>query len=56
MTTQSVSRYVARHPEILQGEPIIAETITSVRAIVELSRLGITSVGAGSQKIFNSNL
>jgi uncharacterized protein (DUF433 family) len=42
MTTQSVSRYVARHPEILQGEPIIAETRTSVRAIVELWRLGIT--------------
>ena len=42
MTTQSVSRYVACHPEILQGEPIIAETRTSVRAIVELWRLGIT--------------
>ncbi|PSB39745.1 DUF433 domain-containing protein [filamentous cyanobacterium Phorm 46] len=42
MTTQSVSRYVAHHPEILQGEPIIAETRTSVRAIVELWRLGIT--------------
>ncbi|MCC3509983.1 MAG: DUF433 domain-containing protein [Microcoleus sp. PH2017_17_BER_D_A] len=42
MTTQSASRYVARHPEILQGEPIIAGTRTSVRAIVELWRLGIT--------------
>ena len=42
MTTQSASRYVARHPEILQGEPIIAGTRTSVRAIVKLWRLGIT--------------
>jgi len=42
MTVQSVSRYVARHPEILQSEPIIAGTRTSVRAIVELWRLGIT--------------
>jgi uncharacterized protein (DUF433 family) len=42
MTTQSASRYVARHPKILQGEPIIAGTRTSVRAIVELWRLGIT--------------
>ena len=42
MTIQSVSRYVARHPEILQSEPIIAGTRTSVRAIVELWRLGIT--------------
>ncbi|TAE47386.1 MAG: DUF433 domain-containing protein [Oscillatoriales cyanobacterium] len=42
MTTQSASRYVARHPGILQGEPIIAGTRTSVRAIVELWRLGIT--------------
>ncbi len=42
MTAQSVSRYVARHPEILQDEPIIAGTRTSVHAIVELWRLGIT--------------
>lgn len=42
MTVQSISRYVARHPEIWQGEPIIAGTRTSVRAIVELWRLGIT--------------
>jgi uncharacterized protein (DUF433 family) len=42
MTVQSVSRYVTRHPEILQGEPIIVGTRTSVRAIVELWRLGIT--------------
>ncbi|MEG4293436.1 DUF433 domain-containing protein [Microcoleus sp. C2C3] len=42
MTAQPVSRYVARHPEILQGEPIIAGTRTSVRASVELWRLGIT--------------
>ncbi len=42
MTVQSVSRYVTRHPEILQGEPIIVGTRTSVRAIIELWRLGIT--------------
>jgi len=42
MNVQSVSRYVARHPEILQSEPIIAGTRTSVRAIVELWCLGIT--------------
>ncbi len=42
MTVQSVWRYVTRHPEILQGEPIIVGTRTSVRAIVELWRLGIT--------------
>ena len=42
MTVQSVSRYVTRHPEILQGEPIIVGTRTSVRAIVELWRLSIT--------------
>jgi uncharacterized protein (DUF433 family) len=42
MTVQSVSRYVTSHPEILQGEPIIVGTRTSVRAIVELWRLGIT--------------
>ena len=42
MTLQSVARYVARHPEILQEEPIITGTRTSVRAIVELWRLGIT--------------
>ncbi|HEY9302507.1 MAG TPA: DUF433 domain-containing protein [Phormidium sp.] len=40
--SQAVSRYVTRHPEILQGEPIIVGTRTSVRAIVELWRLGIT--------------
>jgi len=43
MTRQSASRYVARYPDILHGEPIIAEMITSVRAIGELWRLGIIS-------------
>ncbi|HEY9862766.1 MAG TPA: DUF433 domain-containing protein [Candidatus Obscuribacterales bacterium] len=42
MTVQSVSRYVSRNPEILQGEPIILGTRTSVRAIVGLWRLGIS--------------
>ena len=42
MTVQSVSRYVIRNPEILQGEPIILGTRTSVRAIVGLWRLGIS--------------
>lgn len=34
-------RYVSSNPEILNGEPIIKETRTPVRAIVELYRLGI---------------
>ena len=34
-------RYIATNVEILGGEPIIAETRTPVRAIVELWRLGI---------------
>lgn len=42
MAVQSVSRYVTRNPEILQGEPVIVGTRTSVRAIVGLWRLGIT--------------
>lgn len=42
MIRQTTSRYVTRHPEILQGEPIITGTRTSVRAIVGLWRQGIT--------------
>jgi uncharacterized protein (DUF433 family) len=41
MTTKNISRYVTRNPEILSGEPIIVGTRTSVRAIVNLWRLGI---------------
>lgn len=41
MLTKTLSRYVTRNPEILGGEPIIIGTRTSVRAIVNLWRLGI---------------
>lgn len=41
MTFTTTSRYVTRNPDILQGEPIISGTRTSVRAIVESWRLGI---------------
>ncbi len=41
MSAETSSRYVTRNPEILGGEPIIAGTRTSVRAIVGLWRLGI---------------
>jgi uncharacterized protein (DUF433 family) len=41
MTAQTTSRYVTRS-DILQGEPIIAGTRTTVRAIVGLWRLGIS--------------
>jgi uncharacterized protein (DUF433 family) len=38
---QSTShRYVVCNPEILDGEPVIKDTRTPVRAIVELWRLG----------------
>ncbi|HEY9620814.1 MAG TPA: DUF433 domain-containing protein [Crinalium sp.] len=40
MTAQTTSRYVTRNADILQGEPIIASTRTTVRAIVGLWRLG----------------
>ncbi|MEQ8469019.1 DUF433 domain-containing protein [Coleofasciculus sp. E2-BRE-01] len=40
MTTTSVSRYVTRNPDILNGEPIIIGTRISVRVIVGLWRLG----------------
>ena len=41
MTVKTISRYVTREPQILSGEPIIAQTRTPVRAIVENWRLGI---------------
>lgn len=41
MSVEATSRYVTRNPNILQGEPIITGTRTSVRAIVGLWRLGI---------------
>jgi uncharacterized protein (DUF433 family) len=40
MPIQITSRYVTRKPEILDGEPIIIGTKTTVRAIVGLWRLG----------------
>jgi uncharacterized protein (DUF433 family) len=39
--TQTLSRYVTQNNDILSGEPIILGTRTSVRAIVNLWRLGI---------------
>jgi uncharacterized protein (DUF433 family) len=41
MATETLSRYVTCNAEILNGEPIITGTRTSVRAIVGLWRLGI---------------
>ncbi|MEC4985644.1 MAG: DUF433 domain-containing protein [Oscillatoria sp. PMC 1068.18] len=40
MTTKAVSRYITRNPKILNSEPIIIGTRTSVRAIVGLWRNG----------------
>lgn len=40
MSVAAFSRYVTQNSEILGGEPIIAGTRTSVRAIVGLWRLG----------------
>lgn len=33
-------RYIERHPDILGGEPIIVDTRTPIRAIVEMWRMG----------------
>ncbi|MDJ1170790.1 MULTISPECIES: DUF433 domain-containing protein [Roseofilum] len=41
MSTQTISRYVTRNPEILGGEPIIIGTRTSVRAIVGFWKMNI---------------
>lgn len=40
MSVTASSRYVARNSEILNGEPVIVGTRTSVRAIVGLWQLG----------------
>lgn len=40
MATMTTSRYVHRLPEILSGEPTLIGTRISVRAIVNLWRLG----------------
>ena len=42
MPTSSQHRYVTIDNRVLGGEPIIRETRTPVRAIVELWRLGVT--------------
>jgi uncharacterized protein (DUF433 family) len=42
MITIAEHRYIATDPAILDGEPIIVETRTPVRAIVELYRLGLS--------------
>lgn len=49
MTTTTGSRYVTRNPDILSGEPIIAGTRTSVRAVVGLWRLGTSPEEIPSQ-------
>ena len=41
MSAVTLSRYVTQNPEILNGEPIIVDTRTSVRAIVGLWQMGI---------------
>lgn len=41
MSTQTLSRYVTRNPEILGGEPIITGTRTSVRSIVGFWKMNI---------------
>ncbi|MGA1282833.1 MAG: DUF433 domain-containing protein [Prochlorothrix sp.] len=41
MSTETLTRYITRNPQILSGEPIVAHTRTSIRAIVNLWRLGI---------------
>jgi len=41
MITATEHCYIVRNPEILDGEPIINGTRTTVRAIVELWQLGV---------------
>jgi uncharacterized protein (DUF433 family) len=41
LSPASISRYVTRNPEILQGEPIIADTQVAVRDIVVFWKSGI---------------
>jgi uncharacterized protein (DUF433 family) len=40
MVFSTTSRYIGRDPKILAGEPIVVGTRTSVRAIVEMWRIG----------------
>jgi uncharacterized protein (DUF433 family) len=42
MTTATEHRYVVRDDAILGGEPIVRDTRTPVRAVVELWRLGVS--------------
>jgi uncharacterized protein (DUF433 family) len=41
LSSTSISRYVTRNPEVLQGEPIIADTQVTVRDIVVFWKSGI---------------
>jgi uncharacterized protein (DUF433 family) len=41
MLSQTHTRYITRHPDILSGEPIIEGTRTPVRVIVKNWRLGL---------------
>lgn len=41
MSAIALSRYVTQNSEILNGEPIITDTRTSIRAIVSLWQMGI---------------
>ena len=41
MTTMTEHRYIIKDDRILSGEPIVRDTRTPVRAVVELWRLGI---------------
>ncbi len=41
MTTKTQHRYIRKDTRILSGEPVIKNTRTPVRAIVELWRMGI---------------
>jgi len=42
MPVTTLSRYITKDPQLLDGEPVITGTKTPVRAIVELWRLGIS--------------
>lgn len=42
MTIATEHHYIVRDDAILSGEPIIIGTRTSIRAVVELWRLGVT--------------
>jgi uncharacterized protein (DUF433 family) len=41
MTTATAHRFIVRDDRILGGEPIVVNTRTPVRAVVELWRLGV---------------